>query len=206
VNRASFAVQRCPDWFVRGAIEECHYLHRWPDPRSEPFGYCLSLDGQTSAADGRPFGAVVFKLLQHKRQQGLFGYPGLPTQWQVLDLARVWIHPDLQAYAWMGTDRSGRLRLMDLNAFSRMTSAAIRRVQRDWLEWHGVRYLDEPYHIELIVSYCDRTHHQGTGYKAAGFTLWGETSDGSKDVYIRRLKRPRWEYMPPQPALLEAAG
>src|SRR5690554_4268455 len=81
---------------VRHHCEQYHYLHRYPDPRSLPFGYVLEVDGEQRADDGRLLGLVVLKKPQHHRQRGLFGDEGLPTAWQVLDLARVWVHPALQ--------------------------------------------------------------------------------------------------------------
>ncbi len=192
----TYTLHRAPEQFLRATIERDHYLRRWPDPRSLPFGYALHVNGARTAPDGRPWGIVVFKRLQHHRQNGLFGEPGLPTTWQVLDMARVWLHDTLQQVSWPGTDRQGRAVCHTLNLFSRMVSMALRQVQRDWIEFHGVRYPDLPYHIELIVSYCDRQHHQGTGYRAANFTHWGETSDKTKDIYIRRLRRPSWKCVP----------
>lgn len=196
---STYAVQRCPKEFVRSTIERNHYLHRWPDARSLPFAYCLTVDGCRTAKDGRPFGIVVFKLLQHHKQKGLFGSEGLPTAWQVLDMARVWIHDELRECRWTGLDRRGRVVEQNLNIFSRMVALVLRCVQRDWLEHHPPVFPALPYHIELVLSYCDRQHHQGTGYKASGFEYWGETSDKSKDIYIRRLRPPRWKCAEPLP-------
>lgn len=197
-------LRRVSEESVRGTIEADHYLHRWPDPRSVPFAYEARLEGE-EVTDARPHGILVFKLLQHKRQRGLFGYPGLPTEWQVLDLARVWVHPDLQARTWWAADRTGQGRTMRLNLFSRMVGASFRRVQRDWIDHHPPPYPEMPYHVELILSYCDREHHHGTGYRASGMEYFGPSTDGTKDLYVRRLRRPRWQYVSPQPKLLEVA-
>lgn len=205
-ERPKLMVARCHSEAVRETIERFHYLRRWPDPRSLPFAYHLVKDGRDVAPDGRPWGVIVMKCLQHKRQSGVFGYPGLPTQWQVLDLARVWVHPSLQTATWMGFDRSGRLRTMSENVFSRMVALTLRRVQRDWIDHHPPPYPELPYHVELILSYCDRAHHQGTGYRAAGFEMIGQTTDGTKDVYARRLKRPQWSYVPLQRTLVDVQG
>jgi hypothetical protein len=190
----TFFVLRVPDRLIRPTVEGDHYIHRWPDPRSLPFGYALCHNGSTLHRDGRPWGLVVMKKLQHHKQRGLFGYEGLPTAWQVLDLARVWVHPELQSVAWEGTDRKGQAVRQTLNVFSRMVGAVLRRVQRDWLEHHPPVYPELPYHIELIVSYCELAHHDGTGYRAAGFTKWGPSEDGTKEVYVRRLRRPHWDW------------
>lgn len=164
------------------AIESYHYLQRWPDPRSLPFAYRLLVNGSDCAPDGRPHGVIVFKKPQHQRQAALFGYPDLPTAWQVLDMARVWIHPQ-----WQREGDNGH----SLCMFTRTVSRCLRRVQRDWLAHHPPRYPERPYHIELIISYCQIEHHDGTAYRAASFEPIGTTSDGEKEIYLRRLRPPR---------------
>jgi hypothetical protein len=164
------------------AIQREHYLQRWPDPRSLPFAYRLYVDGYPPEINWLPHGVIVFKKPQHQRQRGLFGYAGLPTHWQVLDMARVWINPELQR-----SQANGHAS----NLFSQFASAAIRRVQWDWLEHHPPRFPDLPYHIEVIVSYCDLAHHDGTAYRASNFRWIGYTSDRTKEVYARTLRPPR---------------
>lgn len=200
-----FDVHRCAADFIRATVERDHYIHRWPDARSLPFAYCLSADGSRAASDGRPLGVVVMKKLQHHKQHKLFGYDGLPTAWQVLDLARVWIHPQLQSVRFEGVDRRGVMREHTLNVFSRMVSAVLRRVQMDWLSHHPPVFPELPYHIELIISYCELEHHDGTGYRAANFERWPElTRDGKKEIYFRRLRAPRLKWQPAQTTLFES--
>ncbi len=182
MGKMEVEIVRDDSQIIRETVERDHYLHRWPDPRSLPFAYRLIVDGRQYADDGRPHGVVVFKKLQHQRQRGLFGYPDLPTAWQILDMARVWVHPD-----WQGVGASGHSFCM----FTRMVSRALRRVQRDWLDHHPPRFLDLPYHIELVISYCEMAHHEGVGYRAASFEKIGVTSDGRKEIYLRRLRPPR---------------
>lgn len=167
---------------VRDHCERHHYLHRWPDPRSLPMAYALAVNGdlQTPALD--LWGLMVFKKPQHHRQRGLFGYPGLPTAWQVLDLARVWIHPALQQPGWC--------------VFSQFVGLCIRHCQADWLIHHPPRFPELPYHIELVISYCELAHHDGTAYRASGFVTAGLTSDGTKEIYCRKLKAPRKRWSP----------
>jgi len=177
---------------VRQHCEEFHYLHRWPDARALPFGYHLQYGDSDRAPDDRLWGMVVFKKPQHHQQRGLFGYAGLPTDWQVLDLARVWVHPSLQR------KEGGH----SLCIFSQMVSRAIRRVQWDWLEHHPPRYPDLPYHIEVIISYCDLAHHDGKAYRASGFTWNGYSQDHTKEVYFRRLSAPLKRWQPTGPVQL----
>lgn len=175
---------------VRQHCRELHYLKRWPDARSLPFAYALEVDGQLHAPDGRLNGLVVLKKPQHMQQRGLFGYSGLPTHWQVLDLARVWVNPCLQR------KENGH----SLCIFSQMTSRVLKRVQWDWVnEVHPPRYPDEPYHIEVIISYCDLNHHDGTAYRASGFKWHGYSENKSKEVYVRHLKAPLKQWRPLKP-------
>lgn len=132
------------------------------------------------------------------KQHTLFGYPGLPTKWQVLMVARMWLDPQVQT-----PQASGHASNVASCALAKM----LRRVQRDWLEHHPPPYPDQPYHIRLIMAYADRgAGHEGTIYKAANFQFWGITqnsrrrhgtrgghSGSSKSLYIYRLPRPRWE-------------
>lgn len=167
---------------IRERCEQDHYLHRWPDPRSLPFAYAIQVNGALYAEDGRLNGLLVFKKLQHHKQKRLFGYEGLPTAWQVLDLARVWIHPIWQTPG--------------VHLFSRSVDLALMRVQRDWLAHHPPRFPDLPYHIELIVSYADLRFHTGAAYQACRFRKWG--TRGHKTLYIKRLSRPEWNWTPAQ--------
>jgi hypothetical protein len=189
---------------LRKHVVRDHYLHRWPDPRALPFGYALEVDGQRHMPDGRICGLVVMKKPQHHRHRGLFGYPDLPTEWQVLDLARVWIHPWLQddpsethheevPYC---INRHGQLVPKRGNVFSQMVSKVLHRVQWDWLRHHPPVYPDLPYHIVLIISYCELAHHDGTAYRASGFTRFSTTGDGTKELYIRRLRAPLRSWRP----------
>lgn len=191
-----FDVVRDDSDLVQQVIKNDHYLHRYPDPRSLPFAYRLVqpwLDGnpyRDYAGDGRPWGIVLFKKPQHMRQRGLFGYPGQPTHWQVLDLTRVWVHPALQRKHFFNGNKHA------LCIFSQMVSLAIRRVQWDWLRHHPPVYPDLPYHIRIIISYCDLSHHDGTAYRASGFAWAGYTSDRSKELYVRHLREPLKSWRP----------
>lgn len=173
---------------IRQHCEDYHYLRRWPDARSLPFGYALEVEGSLYAADGRLHGLVVMKKPQHHRQRGLFGYINLPTSWQVLDLARVWIHPSLQ-----------RKKLENGHSycvFSQFVSRVLKRVQWDWLDHHPPRFPDQPYHIEVVISYCDREHHDGRAYRASGFKWNGYSENQTKEVYYRLLNPPLKQWKP----------
>jgi hypothetical protein len=175
-------VERDDSKLLREICVTQHYLHRYPDARALPFGYRLIVNEREQANDGRLWGVIVMKKPQHHKQRGLFGFDGLPTAWQVLDLARVWIHPTLQTKGAC--------------VFSQFVSLVLRRVQADWLEHHPPRFPHLPYHIELVVSYCQLEHHDGTAYKACSFQSAGLTADKTKEVYYRRLRRPSKAWRP----------
>lgn len=121
----------------------------------------------------------------------MFGYPGLPTKWQVLSLARLWLHDDLPH-----------------NSETVVIAKALKLVQHRWLEVHPPRFLDEPYHVRRIISYADTRYHRGTIYRAANFREDGRTvsqkrhhnsrSEGIGDAELIRfvydLPEPRWTY------------
>ncbi len=191
---------------LRGHVERFHYLHKWPDPRSLPFAYHITIDGRKYAPDGRLNGLLVLKKPQHHKQRDLFGYDDLPTSWQVLDLARVWIHP-----YWQRKEAGHSLCI-----FSRATSRLwqptgkgdwrTNRLQLDWLDHHPPVFPALPYHILILLSYCQLAHHDGVGYRAAGFKSIGLSSDGEKEVYVRPFGKPKYIWQPTQLSLFQAQG
>ena len=199
----NLTIARDDSAYLRQHVIKYHYLHKWPDPRSLPFAYRIEINGQRFAADGRLNGLLVLKKLQHHKQHNLFGYDGLPTAWQVLDLARVWIHPQ-----WQGRQSNGHALAVFSRAVSQLWQPVgkpdqrLRRLQRDWLRHHPPVYPELPYHILILVSYCQLDHHDGTGYRASGLQSIGATSDGKKEIYIKRFPQPKAIWQRAQPYLL----
>lgn len=66
-----------------------HYKQRRAHNRARPLSDWL-------VWDGKECGLLTFGLPQFVKQRGLFGYPDLPTQWQVMVLYRFWLHPNVQ--------------------------------------------------------------------------------------------------------------
>lgn len=138
-----------------------HYLHRPVHQRSSPFGYIVSFDGKTTMPDSTPCGFIVFASIHFTKHKNLFGYDGLPTKWQVLSLARLWLHDDLPR----NSETVVISKAIQPKGLDKISLAG-----HDWLQVHPPKYLDEPYHIRLIVSYADNTvGHAGTIYKASNF-------------------------------------
>lgn len=168
-----------------------HYMHRPVHCRAVPFGWSVSFDGNACQTDGAPSGFIVFCSIHFVKLADEFGYPGLPTKWQVLSLARLWLHDNLPH-----------------NSETVVMAKAFKMVQRRWLEVHPPRFYDQPYHILKIISYADTRFHAGTIYKAANFRESGRTAsqkrhhntrgEGMGDTelirYIYDLEEPRWKF------------
>lgn len=180
------SVERCDLKWAQQLVTKHHYLHRPIHPRSLPFAYSISLDDEI-------VGTIIMATPHFTKKKSLFGYDGLPTKWQVLQIARLWIEPKYQVKQSNGHAS---------NLASCAIAKVLKRVNDDWLEHHPPKYLDQPYKIELIISYADtNAGHQGIIYQAANFQRWGETTNnrprhglsrGSKEpkiLYIYRLKQ-----------------
>lgn len=181
-----------------------HYMHRPIHHRASPFGWAVLLDDQQYQPDGKPSGLIIFASIHFVRLRGEFGYPGLPNKWQVLHLARLWLHDTLPH-----------------NSETCTIAKALKLVQRRWLDVHPPRFPDQPYHIRKIISYADTRYHLGTIYRAANFREAGRTvtqkrhretpGDGLGKAelirFIYDLPEPRWSYQLPctQPTLLPAS-
>jgi hypothetical protein len=176
-------------WLNEMAIAH-HYMRQAVHPRANPFGWAVLLDGQMCQPDGKPSGFIIFASVHFTQLKGEFGFPGLPTKWQVLLLSRLWLHDSLPKFSE-----------------TCVIGKALKLVQRRWLEVHPPRFLDEPYHILKVISYANTRLFEGTIYKAANFRDNGLTQSqkrhkntrGAVDGdelrrYIYDLKRPNWKY------------
>lgn len=157
-------------------IEWGHYLHKMPDPRTSYETY------QVWFRDDE-VGALVFGRPEATRCGDWYGSVEdvaagrcEVTRWQVLNLARVWIHPLYQMggrrydpqYLPGYTDRRGVWRS---TLASDMLKASLPGIRWNYLEYRPPCFLDEPYELRWLLSYCDTRLHRGTIYQAAGFEL-----------------------------------
>jgi len=147
--------------YARHHWEHDHYLHRFPDPRSRPLVYVVTRQGE-------PVGALGVNRPEASTTRPLFGSladlaAGLVARsyWSVVNLCRVWLSPDIQ--------RGGRW--YRPNAATWAIGQVRRRCTLDYLLAHPPVDCAWPYALDLMISYCDPAHHQGTIYRAAGFTL-----------------------------------
>lgn len=203
-----------------------HYLHTPVDSRCRPLiylAYHQATWGAAAAAGPRCIAILIFG-----RPEATRCYDGGLTygsqvdvttgraqfdRWEVLNLARVWVHPYFQRGGLYCSPDEGLPGYTDRRGVWRSTLAssliaeALARVGYDYLAMHPPVDCAYPYQIKTVLSYCDTRLHRGTIYRAAGFELartnnqqietWYTTAVGAltseQDADIRRrsLASPR---------------
>lgn len=159
--------------WAQDVVTKHHYLHQTVDPRARPMVYVVNY-----AAPGLgPIraGLVMLGIPHATKCGGWWGYPGLPTQWQVVDLCRIWLSPAIQSDGlWCNPgDVPG---FVDRHGAFRPTTATwaiaevLQRVQADRVRLWPPVYPEQPYHIRLAISYHDPKFHRGTIYRQSGAT------------------------------------
>lgn len=185
--------------WIKKVLTECHYLHIEPHPRSRPHYYVLEHSDERLG--------IVSVGLPHATVNGRWwGKDGLPTQWQVVDLSRVWLHPRIQRGGELCRpdivpgfiDRKGRWHSAAATWFMR---EVLKRVQVDRISLWPPVFLEKPYHILLAISYHDPQYHSGTIYKQMGWLPMYTNDDGKpilsstgKYGWCWRLPEPDWTW------------
>lgn len=164
-------------------VTQHHYLHQPVDSRCSPLAYEVLLD--TWRYTYR-VGVLIFGRPEATRcYDGKLTYGSMKDwesgraqfdRWEVLNLARVWLHPSVQRGGTFYRpdllpgyyDRHGEWRS---RLASHVIELALGRVGYDYLSQRPPCFPDEPYVIRQVISYCDLRHHKGTIYQAAGFRL-----------------------------------
>lgn len=183
--------------WAQDTVSRYHYLRQPVDPRARPMVYVVELNGWVA-------GLVMIGIPHATRCRGWWGYPGLPTQWQVVDLCRIWLDPTLQAGGKACrpevvpgfVDRRGEWRPA---VASWAIEQVLRRVQRDRVSLWPPVYPERPYHIRLAISYHDPRFHRGTIYRATR-ALPMYTNDQGQAIpgpagkfgWAWRLPEPHW--------------
>lgn len=162
-----------PQWlsWAQTQVTAHHYLHRPVDTRSSILAYIVRLQGVPLGClmFGRPEAARCYDGgLTYGSVEDLAAGRAAYSRWEVLNLARVWLDPRLQA--------GGELHVP--NAATQVVAAALRRVVYDYLTHFPPCFLDEPWRLRRVLSYCDTRIHRGTIYRAAGFELARTNADG----------------------------
>ncbi len=155
------------DWLNSMATAH-HYMHRPVHQRAVPFGWTVRFDGELHQPDGLPSGFIMFASIHYTRLRNEFGYPGLPTKWQVLSLSRLWLHDTLPR-----------------NSETVVIAKALKLVQARWLEVHPPVDWTQPYQVRKIISYSDCRYHLGTIYRAANFREVGRTVSAKRHTNTR---------------------
>lgn len=195
--------------WAKSMIEKHHYLKSWPHNQSRPHTYTVKyVDGSNplSRSCVERVGVVVVGGLHITRCKGWWGYEGLPSQWQVLNLSRIWLAPSLQKggrlchseYIPGFVDRKGIWRP---SAATWVIRQVLGRVQRDRVSLWPPVYPDQPYHIVMVVSYSDPARHRGEIYRnAKGRPLYTD-ADGrpvpgpsGKVGWYWKLPEPEWSW------------
>jgi hypothetical protein len=170
-----------------------HYRHTFPIPLSQPLTYAVVYGPRGVGDVGWICGWLVFGRMESTEcYEGDLTYGSLEdvaaghaqySRWEILNLARVWLDPALQPGGWRHgpyyppgyTDRKGVWRSTLLSTAIGM---ALDRVVVDYLAARPPCYLDEPYQLREVSSYCDTRRHRGTIYKVAGFRLVRTNKEG----------------------------
>lgn len=177
---------RCREMLIRN-----HYLRTFPDPRGMPLTYSIRVAGAWA-------GTLVFcRPESNRRYAGDLTYGSTADlhsgrarfdRWEILNLARVWLDPSVQHGGHLCrpeslpgfTDRRGTWRSSFASGIVR---AAILAVRYDYLMLYPPCWVEEPYQIRAILSYCDTRVHRGVIYRAAGFHLAGCNRGGIETWY-----------------------
>ncbi len=194
------------DWAQR-VVTERHYLHQQVDPRARPMVYVLGMRYPGDPADDIDrMGLVMLGIPHATRCGGWWGYDDLPTQWQVVDLCRIWLSPEVQAGGFLCRPDSvpgyyDRRGLWRPTVATWAIEQVLSRVQADRVRLWPPVYPDRPYHIRLAISYHDPRHHRGTIYRHSHAQPMyvdgtGQPAPGSSGKYgwCWKLPEPAWEW------------
>jgi hypothetical protein len=186
--------------WAQATVRVKHYLQQPVDPRARPMVYLLEWKRMR-------IGLIMLGIPHATRNAGWWGYGrNLPTQWQVVDLCRIWIDPDFQRGGCMCqapnvpgyVDRHGSFRPTTATWAIREILA---RVQADRVRLWPPVFPAQPYHIRLAISYSDPRFHRGTIYRLAGAEPMyrdrcGEPAPGPSGKYgwAWKLPEPTWSW------------
>lgn len=170
------------------AVKEHHYLHARVDPRCSPEAYSIRCSGLPYFAFG---GYLIFGRPEATRCGDWYGdvedvREGRceVTRWQVLNLARVWLSPLVQRGGEECSPRYGVPGFTDRHGVWRPTLAseaikgAVQVVGYQYLLQRPPCFLEEPYQLRYLLSYCDPNFHKGTIYREAGWELYRTNARG----------------------------
>lgn len=158
-----------------------HYLHRGRTMAQLPYWIYI---------DNVPIGVILFSY--PRLSSSLFGIRPM----NILELARLWISPDVQEKRIQIGNTSHALSIA-----SCAVGKSLKILQKDWY----IKYPKSP-DIRAVVSWADDIHHEGIIYKAANFrsmkksggTLHGSTrrkggGQDKKNADYKHIKTLWWK-------------
>ncbi len=185
--------------WAQETVSKHHYLQCPVHPQARPMVYVVELNGER-------VGLCMAGLPHATQNRKWWGYAHQPTQWQVVDLSRLWLSPKLQYRGeWCQpeivpgyTDRRGSFRPTTMTW---LIKEVLCRIQKDRLALWPPVYPHQPYHILLVISYHDPSLHKGTIYKLSGAEPMYTNNDGlplpgpsGKCGWVWKLPTPNWSW------------
>lgn len=154
---------------------ERHYLKR-PIIRSKLLAHGIFVDNEL-------VGGLLWATPHFTKKRDLFGFEGTLDKWEVLMLARFYLIDGCGVIASSALAES-----IGCGKGNRGSHRRGWRLQEDWVREHPPRFPKNPYVPHLLISWSDKQWgHEGTIYKASGWTLWDVTKSGGQ-----RTGRSHW--------------
>jgi hypothetical protein len=176
--------------WARSVCREQHYLHQEVHSRARPVFYLvvreegdLLSDGAFRARHSSFVGLLVYSRMQSSRCRGWYGSEAdvrrgwaTYTQWEILALSRFWLDARLQkGGAWY---------------IPRFASLAIKHslkvIGYHYLLLRPPAFLDRPFEVKQVISYCDSHHYDCQLYRFSRFHLARENDAGLR-TYVHQL-------------------
>lgn len=201
------------EWsWAQQMVTEYHYLHAPVDARSSPEAYLIHLSGEVFGITP-PVGCLIFGRPEATRCSIWYGsvedvQAGKceVTRWEVLNLSRVFLIPEVQAGGKWYNHHLGLPGFRDRRGVWRSTlasetiKAATLTIGYDYLCQRPPVFPEQPFQIRWLLSYCNPAFHKGTIYRMAGWELYRTNEEGlqtwrfplplltsEQDAHIRHL-------------------
>lgn len=182
--------------WAQNTVKERHYLYQKVNNQARPMVYVI----------GDRLGLIMVSSPHAPMCKTWWGYDGVPTQWQVVDLCRIWLDPRIQ--------KGGELCRPEIcpgfigwrgkwwpSVASWAIEEVLKRVQKDRVSMYPPVFPDQPYHIRLVISYHDPKFHRGTIYKVTSAMPMYTDDDGcpipsssGKFGWCWKLPEPAWKW------------
>jgi hypothetical protein len=186
-------------WALKTVCEH-HYLHKKIPMQARPLAYIIQREREW-------VGCLIFARPQCARVKHWYGRleevrsgQCLYTQWEVINLARVYLVPWIQrGYVVQPGAQVDEVCCPPLfapdepvphyiqHAASMMIGEALRRVVVDYLLSYPPAFPSEPWRLRQCLSYCDGTKFNCTLYQASSFRLLRSGKQGIQ-TYVHDLR------------------